>query len=359
MREHPVPQQISSYEFRLVGDMTIKQFFQVAGGVVVSLIFYALPIPGFIKWPFVVFSAAFGAALAFFPINDRPLSAWVFAFFRAIYSPTHYVWVQNGAEDVFRGGSAEPAVVSTQGEEKAQAYLNSIPRADANPAIDEAEKSFLSKVTHLFQMPHVPLGMQANTATPSTSPASTTIAPTSSAPPVIVQEEPKPPVAPSSGDTIKTIPVAPVRVAGDANFTVSQGEANGFTKPQPVAEAYTPQSVTPMFTPQQGAQPSASVEATFTPEASPPSPATIPNTIVGQVLDATGKVIDSAILEIRDSAGRPVRAIRSNKVGHFITVTPLKDGDYELETEKVGFNFDIVRFKAEGKIIEPILIKAK
>src|SRR3989344_2932161 len=104
MREHPVPQQISSYEFRLVGDMTIKQFFQVAGGVVVSLIIYALPLPGFLKWPFVVFFAAFGAALAFLPINERPLSAWVFAFFKAIYSPTHYVFVQDGAEEVFRAG---------------------------------------------------------------------------------------------------------------------------------------------------------------------------------------------------------------------------------------------------------------
>jgi len=36
--EHPIPQQISAYQFRLVGDMTIKQFFQVAAGALIALL---------------------------------------------------------------------------------------------------------------------------------------------------------------------------------------------------------------------------------------------------------------------------------------------------------------------------------
>ncbi|KKR52786.1 MAG: hypothetical protein UT88_C0021G0001, partial [Candidatus Woesebacteria bacterium GW2011_GWD2_40_19] len=38
MEQHPIPQNISSYQFRLVGDMTLKQFFQLAGGFLVGLI---------------------------------------------------------------------------------------------------------------------------------------------------------------------------------------------------------------------------------------------------------------------------------------------------------------------------------
>ena len=57
MEQHPIPQQISSYQFKLVGDMTLKQFFQVAGGVVISLIFYSLPLHGLIKWPLILLSA--------------------------------------------------------------------------------------------------------------------------------------------------------------------------------------------------------------------------------------------------------------------------------------------------------------
>ena len=36
METHPVPQNISSYEFRLVGDMTLKQFLYLAGGILLG-----------------------------------------------------------------------------------------------------------------------------------------------------------------------------------------------------------------------------------------------------------------------------------------------------------------------------------
>ena len=80
MEQHPIPQQISSYQFRLVGDMTLKQFFQLAGGFLVALIFYSIPLIGIVKWPFVIISALLGAALAFLPLEERPLERWIFAF---------------------------------------------------------------------------------------------------------------------------------------------------------------------------------------------------------------------------------------------------------------------------------------
>lgn len=99
--------------------------------------------------------------------------------------------------------------------------------------------------------------------------------------------------------------------------------------------------------------------AQFTPEASPPYPATIPNTIVGQVVDLYGKIIEGAILEIKDLAGRPVRALRSNKVGHFIIVTALPSGHFTIETDKEGYDFDPISFETKGEIIPSILIRAK
>jgi hypothetical protein len=58
-------------------------------------------------------------------------------------------------------------------------------------------------------------------------------------------------------------------------------------------------------------------------------------------------------------AGRPVRAVRTNKVGHFLIVTPLQNGKYEIISEKEGLNFDSFTFDATGGIVPPILIKAK
>src|SRR3989344_4455433 len=95
--EHPIPQQISSYQFRLVGDMTIKQFFQLAAGALISLLFYSSNLPAFLKWPFIAFFSLAGAAFAFLPLEERPLDQWVVSFFRSIYSPTIFHWDRVGS----------------------------------------------------------------------------------------------------------------------------------------------------------------------------------------------------------------------------------------------------------------------
>ena len=58
-------------------------------------------------------------------------------------------------------------------------------------------------------------------------------------------------------------------------------------------------------------------------------------------------------MEIRDSMGRPIRALRSNKVGHFIIVTQLDNGHYEIITEKDGYEFGAVTFEANGATYPP------
>jgi len=64
-------------------------------------------------------------------------------------------------------------------------------------------------------------------------------------------------------------------------------------------------------------------------------------------------------MEIRDLAGRPVRALRSNKVGHFMIVTSLQEGQYTIITEKDGYHFEPASFEARGEIIPPIAIRGK
>ncbi len=100
--QHPVPQNISSYQFHLVGDMTLKQFLELAAGVVVGIIFYATGLPSLIKWPLIFLSAGFGAALAFIPFEERPLEQWIFAFFRSIYSPTLFHWEKQSGVKYFQ-----------------------------------------------------------------------------------------------------------------------------------------------------------------------------------------------------------------------------------------------------------------
>ncbi|MEK7521738.1 MAG: PrgI family protein [Patescibacteria group bacterium] len=303
LQQHPVPQEISAYEFRLVGDMTLKQFLQLAGGVGIAFLIFVTPIPAFIRWPLVILAALAGAALAFLPIEERPLSFWIFSFLKAIYSPTYYVFKNGAAEDVYQTGSVltSPSVVAPQGDAKAQEYLSSIPTPAEVAPFEENEKGFVARVVHLFS------GRVSQEFTESATPK--------------VEHTAKPESA-------------------DQNMNVAQTPGAAYTPPA-------------------GGSFYGSTAAVFAAEAAPPNPPTSPNVVVGQVLDSTGKIVDGAILELREVGGPPVRALRTNKIGHFLTVTPLRDGEYEIETEKDGMGFDIIKIRAEGQILSPILIKAK
>lgn len=60
MEQHPIPQQISSYEFKLVGEMTLKQFLKAAGGIVLALLFNSTKLVFFVKYPLVFLFGAGG-----------------------------------------------------------------------------------------------------------------------------------------------------------------------------------------------------------------------------------------------------------------------------------------------------------
>lgn len=92
MEQHPVPQNVTTFQFRLIGDMTLKQFGYLAGGAILAYIAYKLPLPFFFTWPLASFFALAGIGFAFVPVEERPMDVWVFSFFKSVYKPTQYVW---------------------------------------------------------------------------------------------------------------------------------------------------------------------------------------------------------------------------------------------------------------------------
>lgn len=357
MQQHPVPQHISSYEFKLVGDMTLKQFFQLAGGIVVSLIFYATPLPGLIKWPLVLLFGLLGAALAFLPIEERPLSQWVFAFVKAIYSPTLYTWDANSAEDVF-AKSTTPTDTTTP-LSTTDSDLTGAGQSEEVKKFEQGERNFFSKVSAMFAL--IPQATSGANTTFNQNIVSGGVK--SQAEPftqgmVLTQEVQGQKIAQQVAPNMRSVRPEDTAMPVPAQQVVKVGHST------PVQNQQTPQQETiqplsPVFT-NQSTNGQVVAQAVFSPEAAPPSPPEIPNTIVGQVLTAEGKIVEGAILEIIDSVSKtPVRAIRSNRVGHFMTVTPLKNGGYELMTEKDGLTFDPIQFQAEGRLLPPIQIKSK
>lgn len=328
MEQHAIPQNVSSYQFKLVGDMTLKQFFQLAGGILAGIIFYSLPLLGIIKWPLAILSVIIGAGLAFFPLEERPLEKWIFAFFKAIYSPTVFSWQKTSVPPKFFQDET-PETSNPQQDVALKNYLatsNQVSGVLKN--LDKAENGFLSKLTGLFSgaISVIPTGSPSTSpvAAISTKPAemkfpeSTPVRITPAATHLVVEEKPQEPI--SSQAQMSTNQVAPL-IAGNEMVSTKQ--------------------------------------AIFSVDAAPPNPPTQPNVVVGQVIDQDRKIVEGAIMEIRDAMGRPVRALRSNRAGHFITVTQLDSGHYEIITEKDGYEFTAVSFDANGALIPPILVQGK
>jgi len=344
MEQHPIPQQISSYQFRLVGDMTLKQFFQLASGILIALLFYASPLHGLIKWPLVILFSMFGAALAFLPFEDRSLDKWIVAFFKSVYSPTIYLWQKTTTQAFFQEEAKAPIenFAAPGGEKELASYLESrtSTQTKSSSKLEEIEKTLLSKFASLMGSGQ----RKESQVIVAPQPILQTSQPATPEPQATAQK-------PGETGDLKIPSMDTVRVVAGQNET----------RPKIVVEekgGLIEKPIVPFEAPKKVEQTGPLKEAQFSQEAGPPAPPQKANTVTGQVMDASGKIVEAAILEIKDAAGRPVRAVRTNKVGHFIIVTPLQNGEYEIITEKDGLTFDSVGFEAKGDMIPPIAIRA-
>jgi hypothetical protein len=77
------------------------------------------------------------------------------------------------------------------------------------------------------------------------------------------------------------------------------------------------------------------------------------------VIDAAGKIVPGAIVEVLDSSGLPARATKTNQLGQFFSTTPLKRGIYHINVDKDGLSFDTIELQLTGQIVEPLKIQAK
>lgn len=351
LEQHPVPQNISSYQFRLVGDMTLKQFFQLAAGAGVGLLIYGSPLPGFIKWPLVIFCVLTGAAFAFLPIQDRPLSQWLIAFFRSIYSPTIFTWDRSVAqENYFLPEDTEALAYSEQQESlsgntaEIQAQFGEVASGFLEN-LENAEEKYLSKITGLFKHNSSP------TEQAQQQPVHPTIVNEVAAPvppiPAVMSPTPQPAVVP------QPVPQPELGIMQQANQTLYQSA--------PSQTAFTPQQsgADEIFNQIAQGQPAtpAPVAQTRSQILFNVEKPTQPNILVGKVRDREQNPLSNAIMEIKDEFGRPVRALRTDNEGKFRIVTPLHDGKYSLITEKDGYKFDSLQLELNNTILEPIYIE--
>jgi len=161
-KQHAVPQNIMDVEFKLVGNLTMRQFIYLVvfgGGAYLA----AITMVGIFKWPIVIFFVFMGLILAFLPVQERGMDEWVVNFFRAVYSPNQRVW---------RKQPAPPSVFSyqnlamvkqelitlapTSSRRKLEEYLEHQDKKLGLDELDILENEYIMKVRRAFATVEAP-----------------------------------------------------------------------------------------------------------------------------------------------------------------------------------------------------------
>jgi len=301
IQQHPLPQDISSYRFRLIGDMTIKQFAALAIFGIIAIVVYGLPLPFFFKYPLTFLFLVLGVGIAFVPVQGRTLDVWIVAFIKSIYAPTLFSWKRTPTEEVNQD-TASPTAGGIQ----------NVMRSVSNPEIE------------------------INKGTPTPTPPASTPQPEVVTEPVIsIPTEAKTKTTPE-----KEAITSPIT---DQTSTPSPSvEPQDISVPTPTAPP-TPVAVS---TP----APTTNLPIPFTP--------TTPNTLVGLTITSDNRIIDGVLVEIKKN-GITMRATKSNKLGQFMFARPLENGTFQILAEKENYTFTTYSLELTGEIIRPLKIQAQ
>jgi len=331
-----------------------------------------------IKWPLGIGTGFFGAALAFLPVEERPLDVWIKNFFLGIFRPTMYLWKKHSSEnldyhklDYFKKKPLLPPEMKAP-QQKLDAYLQSLNFDKTASPLDKSEEAKINKIESLLSELN-----QIKTRTSTSPTVSRTITiknetaknkygvrvrklnPLFSLNSQKTAFQPKQQNINNPYTKIKQpTSTKEQKKVNDKPFlirTIDDIQSKGQTPPSVIQAPplVPPMKVKSLYPEKKHIK--ASLSAAF----SMPLRPELPNVISGMLLNTMQKSISGAILEIKNPANETVRALKSNKLGHFFTATPLPDNDYHLFIEHPDWDFDIIDLHLVGQIVPPIKIIGK
>lgn len=145
MEQHPIPRQITTFEFKLIGFLTIKQFIYILIFFFIGMVGYFLtPIP-YLNYFVGFIIGSIGLAFAFVPINDRPMDIWVKNLIKRLTSPTQYTFKKQNPPIKFLldsniGSSPQQLNYYIDSQEKLKSYLaQKNPPSTINPQTSQKQ----------------------------------------------------------------------------------------------------------------------------------------------------------------------------------------------------------------------------
>ncbi len=328
MGQHPIPQQISSYEFKLVGEMTLKQFLKAAAGIILAILINSTKIIVLIKWPLMLIAGGTGLLLAFVPFEDRPLETWVKAFIRSIYSPTIYTYKKRNDDNWL---DLDLTKINKENVDEIEKPIKNENLFVVGEELREGSKSYITKEKSKYNN-DVALARKKLSED------------------VLKEEEEEINTKSQLIDKAKT---SSERVVETVDSKKDESKGMVVTNGETIDDWRDKKTDLNLKTEKL----EATGEAVFGTIPMPDRP-DIANVVVGMATSAEGKIVDGVIVEIQDEHGIPTRVIKTNSLGQFKISTPLANGRYLIIAEKDGYIFDRVNIDLTGKIIDPVRIIA-
>ena len=89
---HKIPQNVTQYESRIVGNFTPRQFIYLAIGGAIIMLSFMLPLPGLIRIIILIVVAPISLLFALASFDGRRTDVWLLNTIQAVFKPTQRVW---------------------------------------------------------------------------------------------------------------------------------------------------------------------------------------------------------------------------------------------------------------------------
>ncbi len=368
MREHPLPQDVTGYQFHIVGNMTLKQFVEIGVGCVIGFFIYTTNLLPFIKWPLIGVTVAMGAFAAFIPFEERPFDHWIITFFKVIYKPTKFFWKRKPKiPDYFLYESKDLPQLPVEVDltparrQRIHDFITSINQA--TPEQDPYEEYVQQRAGEIISSFAFITAQQTQIVKRTQKPTLTVRVRD------LMPEEKEEsvnainPVGRMTGMSKKALAASQVA----ANIAIPTIENVGVQRTSNVGLNETETNVAGVSSGAAYIEPTKQTakldekitQTIFNTDLPFPSTPTQPNKPVGMVLGPNNELLAGAIVEITTTDGVVVRAVKSNSLGQFFITTPLQNGNYIMRVEKDGFNFDQQQLNLNNQILKPIEVRAR
>lgn len=388
MENHPIPQDVTGFKFRLIGSITLKQFLYLLFFGVFCIVAFILPISIILRIPLMMFFAALGAAFAFVPVEGRPLDVMLTHFLKALPSENRYIYHKKGAnffayEFLKTTNHPHPTPQQTQESEQQRKSMLISQLRNSSYRPDDQEIDFMKNIKSFFE----DTAYTKNTVITPIAPVAAPVPVAHPAQVVLPQTQTAQPAsdyAKSLGEQAIALQHQIERAEIEEKSAKNQSDLErqikdlqtqldtilsqrdtlekkmlSYEKESVQKNVYTP-SVQNADAPPQEEKVTQSARIVSSKEsqlaAGFPSLPDVPNVALGIVKDPRNKVLQNILVEIVDKDGVPVRAFKTNALGQFRAATPLPNGTYKVffEDPKKEHDFDTIEVTLSGEIFQPL-----